>query len=216
MKRLAEMSRGELLDMKDQQREELADLECAYEGISLLPEKPQEVEINYPERDTTIFVVDNHNFTDEEEALGYCTFMNNLTSLVRVDYDWGLGSGDFKYVSRQEPPKRELEKKSVYSNDAYAELKAELKRTKAQEEVYGCQVREYKDALEKRTKIYNKIDSATHDAWEEKRREDRLIQAYQKYLSLTDDKDIAIKLLKDAYDVTEEEEAKIPTLAQED
>jgi len=209
MKRLTEMSRDELLDMTDQQREELADLECAYEGIPLLPERPQEAEINYPERDVTIYAVDGHNFTDDEEAIGYCTFVNNLTSLVKIDYDWGLGSGDFKYVSRQEPPKRELEKKSVYSNDAYAELKAELKRTKTQEEVYKTKVSEYKDALGKRTKVYDKIDSAVHDAWEEKRREDMLVRAYQKYLTLTEDKDIAIKLLRDAYDITEAEEAAI-------
>jgi hypothetical protein len=212
MKRLAEMNRNELLDMTDQQREELTDLECAYEGIPLLPEKPKEVEINYPERDVTIFVVDGHNFTDEDEALEYCTFVNNLTSLVKVDYDWGLGSGDFKYVGRQESPKRELEKRDVYSHDAYLELKAELKRTKTQEEVYNTKVHEYKDALEKRTKVYDKIDSAVHDVWEEKHREEGLVKAYQKYLSLTEDEDIAIKLLKDAYDITAIEEAKVPSL----
>lgn len=213
MKRLNEMTREELLSMTEEKRHELADLESAYEGIPLLPNKPQKPEVTYPERNVTIYSVDNHDFTDLEEAQRYCEFCNNLNSEISLEYDWKSLGSEFQYVGKEKLSKLSLEQKKVYSLDTYQELEAEIKRTQALEKQYNSQLSHYKSALSERTEIYKNIDSAVTKAWDEKHRENMLVNAYKKYKSLTGDGAVALKLLKDAYEVSEAEEKAV--LAQD-
>jgi hypothetical protein len=210
MKRLEEMSRDELINMTDDVRSALADLECAFEGIPLLPPRPEKQDFAYPERDVAIYTVDNYNFTDQAEALAYCEYVNSLRSAVFIDYEYGDGLGSaFKYAKKERDSKTEIRKEMVFGLETYAELKTELKKTKALEDVYKEQMSAYKDARNERSGVYEKIDKAVRDAWNEKRREDMLVGAYEKYIELTGDSDIAIRLLEDAYEITEEEKQTI-------
>lgn len=209
MKRLEDMSRDELLNLTDEQRSELADLECAYEGIPLLPPRPEKPEIKYPDKDVEVFSVDGHDFTDHTEAQAYVDFVNGLKSQVILDYDWNTGSSEFKYVKSECSKVLNYEKKRVYSAEAFANLKSEITMVKAKEQAYKEQLSEFKSARDERAAIYKKIDEEIGAAWDAKRREDQLFGAYNKYLSLTGDGGIALKLLKDAYKVTDEEEAAV-------
>ena len=212
MKRLDEMSRDELISMTDDIRNDLADLECAYEGIPLLPVKPVKQEFVYPQRDVAVYIVDEYSFTDQSEALAYCEYVNGLKSAVRIDYEYGDGlRSDFKYVKKGRDNRTEIKKEMVFSLDAYAELKSELKNTKAMQDTYNQEAQAYKSALSERSAVYEKIDKAIRVAWDEKRREDALMDAYKKYIKLTGDGDIAIRLLEDAYEITDEEKHVIVT-----
>ena len=211
MKRLEDWSRDELLKITDEQRLELADLECAYEGIPLLPPRPEKPEIKYPEKDVTIYTVGDFNFTDEAEAQSYINFVNGMMSLVSLDYDYNVGSYDSKYV-KERTAKTTIEKKSAYSEETYRELKSEIVRAKSAEGAYNEQASAYKKARDERNSIYKNIDDAISNAWELKRREDTLIRAFDKYSSLTNNGTIAMKLLKDAYDITDEEEAAVRSI----
>lgn len=199
MKRLDDMSREDLLTMTDEMRSELADLESAYEGIPLLPPRPEKPEIKYPSRDVEIYTVDNHDFSDLAEAQWYVELVSGLKSLVQLDREYGVGDYDCKFVKREKTSELKLETKKVYSLEAFNELKSEIVRTRAKEEAYNEQNQQYKNALSERTAIYKKIDDAISAAWESKRIEDALIAAFNKYVSLTGDSDISLKLLKDAY-----------------
>jgi hypothetical protein len=214
MKRLEELSRDELISMTDDMRDDLADLECAYEGIPLLPAKPVKQEFAYPQRDVALYVVDEYSFADQSEALAYCEYVNGLKSAVRIDYEYGDGLGsDFKYVKKERDSKTEIKKEMVYSLDAYAELKSELKNTKAMQDTYNQEAQAYKLALSERSAVYEKIDKAVRVAWDKKRREDTLACAYEKYIKLTCDGDIAMRLLEDAYEISDEEKQSITRTA---
>ena len=216
MKRLEEMTRDELINMTDDVRNALADLECAFEGIPLLPPMPLKQDFMYPERDVAIYTIDNYNFTDQAEALAYCEYVNSLRSVIFVDYEYGDGLGSaFKYVKKERDNKTEIRKEMVFGLETYAELKAELKRTKALEDVYKEQMSAYKDARNERSGVYEKIDNAVRAAWDEKRREEMLVGAYEKYVELTGDSDIAIRLLEDAYAITEVEKETVVSVEKE-
>jgi hypothetical protein len=209
MKRLEDWSRNELLNMTDEQRAELADLECAYEGIPLLPLRPVKPEVKYPEKDVEIYHVDNFDFTSLDEAQAYVAFVSGLTSIVTLDYDYNTGSYDSKYIKKERLPKFDIEKKSAYCAETYAELRSEIVRAKAIETTYSEQASKYKKSRDERNSIYERIDSAVSEAWELKQREDTLTAAFGKYVTLAGDREIALKLLQDAYKVTPEEQGAV-------
>ena len=87
MLRFTEMTDAELLALTETELEELIDLECAYEGIPLLPPKPEEpIKPANLRPDTSVFHFDDIYITDPEEARRAEELLRSFTSIVKLEW----------------------------------------------------------------------------------------------------------------------------------
>lgn len=199
MKRFDKFTDEELLALEHEQIVRLIDLECAFDGVPLLPEEPPaEIAVEKPNPDQIVFEVGPWNFLDQMDADTILLAFNETTS--RVDIEYASGGEYSDKVAKAADPIRSVTSSLAYSQAHWDKYREALQ---SKGDILGRYKRErdeYDKIVECRqkvsVKIWNEIENARMMAATVK----RLRAEYVKYLELADkDGAIADKFFMNAY-----------------
>ena len=190
MKRLNEFTRSELAALTNEQIENLIDTECAYEGAPISLEKPVLVDVpELPQPDVTYYNVYGILLTDREEANNLADYLNRLTSMCNIDYDYDHGIPGlvkYKYVTDYLNHDICVEVNRAYTRASYNEFKAIFEQREKIENANKKQIDDFKKLSAARTSIIGKVSSAVRDAIAEEDEIFRRAAIYKKYIELAD------------------------------
>lgn len=212
MKNFSELSKQELSILSEVQVDAYIDIELANQNIVKsvdvhidFPDylKPMTVE---PERDCTVYEVDGYNFMDKETAESFANFIGGLQQ-VTTNYNWDVGS-EFTYVSGQKITTPSIQIKQIYSEPKYEAIKSQLKTIKQERENKNKkEEKEVESAID-----YDAIDRIKQDIrytvrqavifFEQAR---KYASNYDKYFSITEDKEKALSTIFTVFNVQDEE-----------
>jgi hypothetical protein len=213
MKNFQELTKKELANLTEQQIDAYIDVTLANEGII----KPIKVQIDYPEyirntdvfpeRDITYYEVEDKAFVDLETAQKYASFLGGLIQLV-IDYEYYPGRDTVYYVKGQKQYTPEIQIKKIYSQAKYEACKTQIsainseKKKEIKENEESSEAIINYDAIDKvKYEIRDKIRKAILFFEEVK----EVISDYQKYFSITNDKQVALTTLYTVYDIQDSE-----------
>ena len=187
MKKLENYTNKELSILTDEEITNLIDIECMSAGVPLsIASKPilKEVpEINNPT--TEIYVVDNYNFTDKEEASKLADLLTSAKSRVTTDYNYNAGGSNCKYYKEYTPT---INVKNVfcYSKEEYNDLQNVLKLKNDIENYNKESIDNYNESMSERNEIVNTVWDAIRNAQNEMRKINEALNIYKKYIELSD------------------------------
>lgn len=212
MKNFSELSKQELATLTEIQVDAYIDLELANQKVVKsvdvhvdFPDylKPMTVE---PERDCVIYEVDGYNFIDKDTAEKFSTFVGTLQQAT-TNYDWNVGS-EFYYISSQKVSTPSIQIKRIYSEPKYRAIESQLKsikqereRKNKQEEVEVVSAIDY-EAIDR---IKQSVRYTVRQAicfFEEAK---KYANNYDKYFSITEDKEKALSTIFTVFNVQDEE-----------
>jgi hypothetical protein len=180
------------------------DLECAKEGVLLLPDtQPVEPQLTKPQPDALVYEVGNFCVTSAEEAATLLEALQKV-KLVRLDYDGSTGY-DSKYIKRLDT---EVEAKPIkcYSPEVFASIRESLTEYTLAKNTYAREYNEYRDITAKRDKAAKWIWDRVEEIREKYVSQERMAKEFQRYLTLANgDKTIALNFLKNAYSLSDAE-----------
>jgi len=191
MKRLTDYTNEELRDLNQQQIEDLIDLECAHEGVPLLPEMPVKPEVNKPQPDLTLYQVSGLYLKHKEDADRLIELINSMPRMEEKYYKEG-------YFDREEMER--VQEVKVFSEDAKMRTKAQANAAKELEDQYRFAKKEYNKIAEQRKDIIDRVNDAVCNAFDEYNKEQVYKKQYARYLQLAEgEKDIALNFMKAAH-----------------
>lgn len=191
MKRLKDYTNEELTELNQSQIETLIDLECAHEGIPLLPERPEKPETNKPEEDLTVYYISDVKLKNKEDAQ---QIVNLLNGMARMRRDWNTNGYDLE----EDSVSFKLEK--VFSSECQQKYKAQTAAAKEIEDRYKSAKKEYDDIVKQRKAIIDEVSDTISDAYAEFRKIEQYKKQYARYLELAEgEKDIALNFMKAAH-----------------
>jgi len=198
MKTYKDYTDDELMALDDDQLDMLIDLQCAINGVPLLPIEPEPVNIDLPPTDAQVYEVAGFYFKERESA---DRIMEAINKEVRVDvtYDWQL-SDRTEYIQGYASTGANITAKDVYSNDLYDETKAKRAKLKAMKDLYDKQRGDFDSIKSQREESASEVFRSVYKAREE--RENKIIahQRYDRYVKLANgDANLANKFFADAY-----------------
>ena len=213
MKTFSELSKVELKGLSEIQVDAYIDIELATQNIV----KPVEAEVEYPnfvkmndimpETDTEVFQVDGYSFPDIETAQKFSAFVGSLPQ-VKTEYDYYSKGENVYYVTNSKYEIPQVNIKKMYSQAKYVACKAKIKaiREKQQKE------NESNDGAVESVVNYEAIDNVKY-AIKKKVREaidffanvEQIAKDYTKYMTITNDKETALKTLYTVYNVQDAE-----------
>ena len=180
------------------------DLECAKEGVLLLPDtQPVEPQLTKPQPDTLVYEVGNFYVTKAEEAATLLEALQKV-KLVRLDYESSTGY-DSKYIKRLDT---EVEAKPIkcYSPEVFADIRKSLAEYTLAKNTYTREYNEYREIVKKREAAAQWIWDRVEEIREKYVSQERMAKEYQRYLVLANnDKTIALNFLKNAYSLDDAE-----------
>lgn len=187
------------------------DLECAKEGVLLLPDaQPVEPQLTKPQPDALVYEVGNFYVTSAEEAATLLEALQKV-KLVRLDYDGSTGY-DSKYIKRLDT---EVEAKPIkcYSPEVFASIRKSLTEYTLAKNNYNREYTEYNRIASQRNKTAERIWNRVEEIREQHVSQERMAKEYQRYLVLANnDKTIAFNFLKNAYSLSDAELAFLNTV----
>jgi len=194
--RFSDLAIEEKLKLTDEEVDKFIDLECAFEGVKLIPCPVEPVGPKMEEEETYYQIgyisdLQFKNMADAEKVLK----LLKTCEMVNISY-----LDDYNYVSRTKKFDKQINVHNAYSKaDIEANRKAleEYKRMKGS---YAELKKEYDKELELKTNVEDKI-------WEEinhlrgiKQIQDDMVATYQKYYVMAkEDSAIAMQFLRNAY-----------------
>jgi hypothetical protein len=191
MKRLEDHTDEELVSLSQQQIQDLIDLECAHEGIPLLPEMPKKPEIKKPEPDLTLYEVPDACFQNQEDANRVIDLMNSLPRMHQEYYGKG-------YVKSKEL--ETIRMKKEFSEEARIRTKAQTASANEAENRYEKEKKTYDDIANQRKDVIDKVTEAVNEAFYEFRKISQYKKQYTRYLQLSEgEKDIALNFMRAAH-----------------
>lgn len=191
MKRLEDYTNEELRILTQAQIETLVDLECAHEGIPLLPELPEKPVVNKPQPDLTLFHVSAVYFKNREDADQVIELMNSMPRMHNKYYNDGYIDLDDPVVSSEV---------KEFSEDAKLRTKSQAEAAKEIEDQYKSLKNEYDKVASKRKDIIKNVREAVSEAFDEYRKMEQYKKQYARYLQLAEgEKDIALNFMKAAH-----------------
>jgi len=192
VKRLTDYTNEELRDLNQDGIERLIDLECAFEGIPLLPESsPVKPEVNKPQEDLTLFNVDSVSLERKEDAQEIVNLLNGMGRMTR---NWQTDGYDLNEESVSFVPQK------VFSSEHRQKHKAQEKAAKEIETRYNLAKKEYDGIVKERKSIIDGVSTAVGLAFDEVDKINRYKKQYARYLQLAEgEKDIALNFMKAAH-----------------
>lgn len=194
MKRLNEMTNGELLELTDEEKTNLIDLECAHGGVALLPPLPEKVEVSKPEKDMIIYEIPSFYLQNKDDADMIVDLVESR-QMKMADYDWSGSERIFKEKSME----IKISCKKCYSKNTLDKYKSDNKEALEAKKAYDTLKDLYNDIRSDRKDIVEDIYGKINEAWKEKSRKDSLQISFDRYLSLAENNaTTALKFLRDA------------------
>lgn len=212
MKQFSELTKKELSELSDIQFDAYVDVALASKGIT----KVIKIDVDYPdfakvgdvipERDVVVYEVDGYTFQDLETAQRVSDLISTLPQ-ISTDYNYDIGS-EFKYVKTSFSQKPGVNITKYYSQPKYEAIKSELKAIKTKKAQQG----EIEDQIVDTAIDYAAIDEIKHQmktvvrsAVEFFSKAESITKDYDKYLTITNDKELALQTLWTIYNVQDEE-----------
>lgn len=215
MKNFNELSKKELASLTEIQVDAYIDLELSNRGIN----KQITLNVNYPdyvknidvapERDMTIYEVDDYYFPDIETANKFVSLLSQLTQLT-TNYDWNIGS-DNKYISGSKIEIPQIHIKKMYSEPKYLASKELLKQINEKSKKESKTQDEACDSVIN----YEAIDNVKYEIRKSVRealgffyQAEKCASNYEKYFTITEDKNKALNIIYSVYNIQDEEMKK--------
>lgn len=193
MKRINEMTREELLQVTEEQRQTLIDLEVAHAGIMpVLEPVYEQVEAVPLEKKDLVYEVHGLYIRNKEDA-------EKLANIEVCGYSYEDSVGyDFKYLTEPELGKIEIKKFFLKSDIAAA--KGLLKRKAAIEARNSAKRKEYQEYESKIKDIVDHVYCKLEEAHEWKAKLDHAVSIFERHLKLAEGNyGIAVNFFKSAY-----------------
>lgn len=203
IKRIDEYASDELLVLDNQQIASVIDLECAFEGVPLLPPCPSEPEEPKFEPDATIYEVAGYKVKTPEEA---SLIMETLTKCQLWDTN---SKGSYpNYINVLSPlsdyNKPKIETKQVYTPETYDVIRTDHEAYSAAKTRYDEAKKLYDNAYKEREDIAKDVWARVNEAHDEAGHVQFLKNEFNRYLELAqNNKQIAMNFLKKAHEVPE-------------
>lgn len=204
MKRLEEFTSEELLNLKDEEINDLIDLECAYAGVRLLPPCPTAINISQIEPDTTVYETGYFTIGNKEDADKLLELLKTI-DLVELIYDSQAGY-DKKYIKKRNADNIRMENKKVFSVERFNLLKDELIKAAQDKAQYDKEKSLYNEILKERQDVSSLVYDTLNKIQQDEFKKQRIISQYNRYLTLSNgDTEVAKKFLSDVLHITPEE-----------
>jgi len=204
MNRLHDHDGAELLALTEEQIETLIDLECAVQGVPLLPEvtptPPAAVEA---EPDQLVHSVAGYYFRDKETADAVAEFIGKQPRLEDY-YLNGRWSGP-KGVRPDPEPSLTVSVTKFWTEAHYDKHRNALEEYKGAKEAYDLARKAYERVVEERSAVAAEVHSAIREARHARDTRAQIGSEFQRYLRLAEgDHDVALKFFLDATDYDRE------------
>lgn len=202
MKTIYDMTDGELLALDDDAISRHIDIECAKQGIPLLPEYPAAPIKPTPTPDVAVHQIGNGYadallFTDAAEAAEVARAINSARSRVTLQY--AGGSFDYRIVAPTDESVTMRETMHYSPEHWNREREAVVAAAEAKKR-YDSELEAYRKAQKERQAIAGEIHERISEAYERAQRRHFLETQYGRYLQLAEnDGRVARKFLVDAY-----------------
>lgn len=198
MKTYKDYTDDELMAMSDDELDSLIDLQCAINGVPLLPECPEPVNENLEPPDSEVFEVAGFFFAERDSAERVMEAINREVKMS-LDYDWNFSS-DIKYLNGYSDTGANITVKKVYSQELYDSQRAERAKIKQLKDIYTKRKIEYDDIMGRREESASEVFSAVRKARDERDKKILAHQRYDRYVKLANgDAALANKFFSDAY-----------------
>ena len=195
MKRLEEYTNEELATLTDEQEKDLIDLECAHEGIRLLPELSPKPKFEKPGPDMTAYHIEDIYLLDMDEANDVLAYINSKKSIVTRNYHCYE-----EYKIRPATAPLTMSTVTGFSDEHHAKVKYERERIKNLEDSWDEEKSKYDEILKSRQDVSKKVQDACQSARTEKSQINALLNEYRRYLKLAmNEKEIAQNFLREAH-----------------
>lgn len=204
MKRLDEYTQKELANLSDEEIQNIIDIECAFEGVRLLPPKPEEYVAKVFEPDSIVYNVGQFQFKNQEDALKVIDVLKSVT-LVNTTYDYSVGY-NYYYIDDKLIDAPNLETKKVFSKQTYNDMKAEMTKVNKEKDSHKDQKNLYDEIVKERKSVVDNVYETINEAVDKENEKQRIINQYNRYLVLADNNTTtAKKFLADALHISSEE-----------
>jgi hypothetical protein len=206
MNQFSDLTDEQVFQLTDEQINFYIDLECAKEGVLLLPEEVPDMPVLVkPAFDATVYQVGEFFVKTPEEAALILDALNNC-KLVKLDYESETGY-ESKYIKMKDS-EEQVKPIRCYSPGTFAEIRTALKEFTVAKNKYEHAIKEYRDISEKRRNVSKWIMERVSEVSDKHYATERMGNEFNRYLVLSNgDTQIARNFLKNAYDLTDEEVA---------
>jgi len=194
--KFSDLSIEEKLKLTDEGVEKFIELECAFEGIKLIPcpEEPVKPEMEEKETYYQIGYISDLQFKSMEDAEKVVKLLKTC-QMVCTSY-----LGNYNYVSKIKGFDRQINTHTAYSKEDIEANRKALEEYKREKESYTELKKEYDKELELKTSIEDKIWDEINHLRGIKKMQDDIIFTYQKYYVMArEDPTIAMQFLRNAY-----------------
>lgn len=204
MKRLSEHTNKELTQLTDQQVTDLIDLECAHEGLALLPPDPGPEPVSEIPRPTetfyklfNIYVADREHVTRLEEAL----LSGQLYKTTYPTNDYSTRGTALRELNQNDYsfPKVETQKLFLEKDFPKEQIRAHHKAKKAWQVLNKA----YTEAKEARSEVEKRVNDAIQSAITDAHNRIVVTNNFATYLRLADgNEQVAMRFLERTTDLT--------------
>jgi hypothetical protein len=198
MKTFWDLTKDEIVGLTSDQIARYIDIDCAEQGVSLLPDLPPAPIYEKPAKDCVVYSVDNFDVSTPEEANVILDALGKVR-LLKLDYDYGNYSDQYISDTRNvDVP--DVKKVQVYSAKLYNSIRNDLKSYSEKKNAYEREQKEYSKILSERSRISDAIWNKYNEVTEEFQNREYMKKEFAKYLDLADgDKEIAMRFFDKAY-----------------
>ena len=182
MKRIDELSKKEILELSDDDIEQLIDLECAINGVPLVPPLPQKPIVSEVKPDLEIYRIGDVVFQNYSEAIAV------IEAYDQADiYRMGYGEKYPKLIFSDDYNYPKIKKEKVMSAELYNSIKEEKEANDALLKEYESQEKLYNDIVSRQKQYKESVHNIVKEVWEEKHTKDSYKAEFDRYLILSDD-----------------------------
>lgn len=201
MKRIKDLTRDELVALTDDQIQRYIDIECAEDGVALLPPAPTEPDVAAPEPDIECWSIPSVIFRERADALKVIDLITGLSRVMQENL--GGWRYHYNYMTPRTPtdddridPKRER----MWSPKRFDESRNAVDAANEAKEEYRKKKDAFDRALSMRAevakRVREKVDGAHAEVWEE----DNVRREFNRYVEIADgDKTTALRFFKNAH-----------------
>lgn len=216
MKKLDEMSHDEIAALTKDQVNDLVDLECAEQGITLTekPVKPDVLKVD-SEPDLPVYEVGGLHFTEPGPAAEIAALIKEHRGiLVKSAYEYSCGYSN-NYATDFED-KIEVSPSHILSWKKFQEIRGDLEVAASTKDDFDEELATWKGAHGKRAKVHKKILETVKKHTDAEGDYQRYHAVMARYVELSDgDKKIALKFFEEAHKDDEKAQALKPRLCGE-
>lgn len=208
MKRYNELSTHELTQLSNEEIEKYIKIECAYNGVRMLPDPPVAPEKPLVKQDKTMYEIFHNIFTESmEEAIRIHEVLSSC-KLYYIEGSWDTSN----LVIPEEPISKDsyyypnMNTIVVFSRDSYEANKEALKEYNEKKSEYEKLKEQYDEIYDEYSKIRKEVLDKINEARKTVDKMAMYSRTYSEYLELAGGiPDIAVNFLLKAYPNIEEE-----------